>query len=38
MSTKVVNGKTQIRELRPGFGIEMDESKLKKLSDKYATV
>lgn len=35
MSTKVVNGKTEILELRPGFGIEMNEEKLKTLADKY---
>jgi len=35
MSTSVVNGKIKITKLRPGFGIEMDEVKLKTLADKY---
>lgn len=35
MSTKIANGKTEISALRPGFGIEMDEVKLKALADKY---
>ncbi|MFY0653194.1 MAG: mandelate racemase/muconate lactonizing enzyme family protein [Cyclobacteriaceae bacterium] len=36
MSTEVANGKTKITNLRPGFGIQMDEGKLRDLSDKYA--
>lgn len=35
MSTKIVNGKTEISSLQPGFGIEMDEVKLKAKADKF---
>ncbi len=35
MSTKVVNGKTEIAKLHPGFGVEMNEVKLKAKADKF---
>jgi L-alanine-DL-glutamate epimerase-like enolase superfamily enzyme len=36
MSTKVnSNGNTEITQLRPGFGIEMNEAKLKNRADKF---
>jgi hypothetical protein len=36
MSTAINSqGKVKITKLRPGFGVEMDEVKLKSLSDAY---